>query len=77
MIPCWNCRPSWLICVTWADPGDAKWLVSVELELGCWVGTEVTPATHIEGGGYQVQGPPLLERGESEHPTRESRIDRF
>ena len=51
---CRNCRPSWLICVTWDNPGDARWLVSVEPELGCRVGREVMSATHIEGGGHQA-----------------------
>ena len=45
------------------DPGDARWLVSVEPDLWCRVGTDVTPATHIEGGGHQVQGSPLSELG--------------
>ena len=43
-------------------PGDAKWLVSVKPDLGCRVGAEVAPATHIEGGGHQAQGPLLSER---------------
>ena len=30
-----RCRPSWPTCATWRDQRDARWLVSVEPDLGC------------------------------------------
>ena len=55
------------MCVTWDDPGDARWLVVVEPDLGYRVGAKVTPAAWFDGGGHQVQGAPPLEPVKSEH----------
>ena len=38
------------------------------------MGPEVAPAACIDGGGHQVQGSPLLERGKSEHPPEKAQL---
>ena len=50
---------------------DATWF---ESDLECRVGPEVAPVACLDGGGQQVQGPPLLERGKLAHPPERAEL---